>query len=174
MPILTSCDLDILGYSTEVRFKALIWLVGLGVIRVGLNMYNKLTNRVRALKSTSELLILQHTCMRHVTPCEIMWCHVMSCDITEPDITGDHMISYMYVVPEYQGHIECLCWVSTQIWTNNCKEQCEVQANEIANKHEIIHEYLILVWSAYYPRPYWQFSDTTLRTRQSIQNMQPS
>ena len=109
----------------------------------------------------------------------MFWCIMpilTSCDL---DILGQHVWDMWHRVRSCETcilqslvTIECLCWVSTQIWTNNCKEhQCKVQANEIANKHVIIHEYLILVWSAYYPRPYWQFSDTTLRTRQSIQNM---
>ena len=50
--------------SSQVCFKALIWLVGLGVITLvccwgngayaRIVVYNKLTNRIRALKSTSE------------------------------------------------------------------------------------------------------------------------
>ena len=72
VPIIPSMFIEITcpRYSTEVCFKALIWLVGLGFIRVGLGVnleccygnaayvhivvYNILTNRVKALKSTSE------------------------------------------------------------------------------------------------------------------------
>lgn len=94
----------------------------------------------------------------------MFWCVMpilTSCDL---DILGQHVWDMWHHVRSCETcilqslvTIECLCWISTQIWTNNCKEhQCKVQANEIANKHVIIHEYLILVWSAYYPRPYWQ------------------
>ena len=45
------------GYSTAVRFKSLIWLVWLGLIKgngayAHIAVYSILTNRIRALKST--------------------------------------------------------------------------------------------------------------------------